>query len=380
MVDHLSVAGSVVYGSRWTSDTFEPSDIRKGKKRHRNVDWTLGDIFGSIIPEDWEQFLPAEWDQYDISFLQDYSTYSNLKKQIRSMIPNYVWHTLPTAIAGPASSTNTASTGVVGSIPPPPEMVLNPNTNLGSCWPLPHRTHGEDDGKITIRLKYPVRVEGITVDHYSGTVSQMDKLSAPRSFVVVGYPPCAAVVDGEEDDGGNECRAMGFDVSNPIQLGSFEYKIVPMPVEEEDEERDVDTWPTRSIQTFPIGSSSSLSSKEKKGETIRNEDNDDGYYTKDELEEEGGSFGNDPPMQQGSCSISSCAPPEDGDEDDDFADDKYANNNNDEGDKGDEVVSAKPMDNKYPAVEAVTIRIIDNWGNPDFTCLYRIRLHGRVMH
>jgi len=380
MVDHLS-AGSVVYGFGWTSDTFEPSDMRKGKKRHRNVDWTLGDVFGSIIPEDWEQFLPAEWDQYDISFLQDYSSYSNLKKQIRSMIPHYVWHTLPTAIAGSASSTNTASTGVVGSIPPPPEMVLNPNTNLGSCWPLPHRPHGEDDGKITIRLKVPVRVEGITVDHYSGTVSQMDKLSAPRSFVVVGYPPCAAVVDGEEEeDGGKECRAVGFDVNNPIQLGSFEYKIVPMPVEdEEDEGRDVETWPTRSIQTFPIGSSSSTSSKEKKGETISKEDDDDDYYTKDELEEDGGNFGNDTPMQQGSCSISSCAPPED-DDDDDNDDDDDDDNNDDEDDEDDKVVSAKTIDNKYPAVEAVTIRIIDNWGNPDFTCLYRIRLHGRVMH
>mmetsp|Transcript_13790 Transcript_13790/g.16235 ORF Transcript_13790/g.16235 Transcript_13790/m.16235 type:complete len:138 (-) Transcript_13790:251-664(-) len=67
------------------------------------------------------------------------------------------------------------------------------------------------------------------------------------------------------------------------------------------------------------------------------------------------------------------------DDDDDDDDDEY-DNNDDEDDKDDKVVSAKAIDNKYPAVEAVTIRIIDNWGNPDFTCLYRIRLHGRVMH
>ena len=29
-----------------------------------------------------------------------------------------------------------------------------------------------------------------------------------------------------------------------------------------------------------------------------------------------------------------------------------------------------------PVVAGVTFQILDNWGNPDFTCLYRFRIHG----
>jgi len=391
MYDHLSTVGSVVYGSEWTSDTFEPSDMRKGKKRHKSVDWTLGYLFGSIIPEDWEKFLPAEWDEYNISFFQDYTSYSNLQKQIRSIVPNYVWHTLPTAIIGSSSSATTTSTGVVGSIPPPPEMVLNPNTNLGSCWPISHRPHGVDDGKITIRLGYPVRLEGITVDHYSGTGSQVDKSSAPRSFVVEGYLPCPVKVadgEGEEQDSGKECRAIGFDATHPIKLGSFEYKIVPRPVvnEEDDGGGDVETWPTRSVQKFSIGSSFSpkaavYSSSSKSSTIIIAKDGmGDDYYSDDQLEEDGGGFGTDTPML-GSCSISSCAPPDNDNDDDDYDDGANSNDgdhdDDDDDDDNDEVVLTKLMDEQYPAIEAVTIRIIDNWGNPDITCLYRIQLHGR---
>jgi Sad1 / UNC-like C-terminal len=29
---------------------------------------------------------------------------------------------------------------------------------------------------------------------------------------------------------------------------------------------------------------------------------------------------------------------------------------------------------------AIQLEILNNWGNPDYTCLYRIRVHGILVH
>lgn len=31
-------------------------------------------------------------------------------------------------------------------------------------------------------------------------------------------------------------------------------------------------------------------------------------------------------------------------------------------------------------VAGITLKILDNWGNHDFTCLYRFRVHGEPIH
>ena len=47
---------------------------------------------------------------------------------------------------------------------------------------------------------------------------------------MVGYPPCKEVDEDEED----ECGERGFDISRPIDLGSFEYQRITVTGREDD--------------------------------------------------------------------------------------------------------------------------------------------------
>jgi len=301
--DHLQNA-MVVYGSDWTSDTFRRKIPKRKVKRLGDVEWR------SYFPEDWERMLPLGWEDWDISFLQNFKSLKNIKR----LIPTSVLHSLPMVITAKLEQSTSYSESI-----PPPEMIFNPNTNLGSCWPMKGT-----NGKITLRLPYPVAVESITVSHYSGTNYKADKLSAPRHFKLTGYPPCS---DGDND---NDCQVIGFDKDDSINLGSFEYRIVPLPSEFDEEGVKP---PTRSSQLFHIGSGSSDNSPILHEE--EEDENDESYGFEDEVT----------PMQ-GSCT-SSCAP--------DFGDLEKEN-----------------------IIEAITIQIHDNWGNPDLTCIYRISLQGEA--
>ena len=60
--------------------------------------------------------------------------------------------------------------------------------------------------------------------------------SAPRWVRVVGFPPCPTNEDDEEGDEGVEdgCRARGFDIERPIDLGSFEYRRITVTGREDE--------------------------------------------------------------------------------------------------------------------------------------------------
>ena len=34
-------------------------------------------------------------------------------------------------------------------------------------------------------------------------------------------------------------------------------------------------------------------------------------------------------------------------------------------------------ENKFPAVDRIVWKIKDNWGNPNWTCVYRLAVHGK---
>jgi len=154
----------------------------------------------------------------------------------------------------------------------------------------------------------------------------------------VGYPPCK-----DEDRDSFSCIKYGFDTdtSAVIDLGSFEYKPVPRvhptSVDNLIEGNEIDgNYPRRSTQTFAVGSGALIldgdvgPNEEKIGEEKEEGDNNDMF---------GG----------GSCSATkpSCGA-------------VYDSNESVE----------------LPPVAAVSIIIDENWGHEDYTCIYRVRIHG----
>jgi len=113
----------------------------------------------------------------------------------------------------------------------------------------------------------------------------------------------------------NECNGMGFDMSDGIELKSVEY--------------DLDG---KTIQTFSLLENQQHLEEEEEG-TPSMEDEEIG----------------------GSCSTETAS------------------------------CSAPPMDlnlNEAPTAEVVSgisLQILDNWGNEDFTCVYRVRVHGEAI-
>jgi len=152
-------------------------------------------------------------------------------------------------------------------------------------------------GQVTIRLPYPIKVESFTLDHVSWRiVTEYTLESAPKKVQVIAYPPC---------DEPERCGALGFDVSEPMQVAQFEYST----------EGSVS-------QTFDSIFVSSTSTPESDHEN--------------EIEEEDGEEG-------GSCSKEAAA-------------------------------CTKPP---HIEVAAITLKVLENHGNPDYTCIYRFRVHGQ---
>lgn len=183
-------------------------------------------------------------------------------------------------------------------------------------------------GQVTLRLRYPVKVRAVTLDHAAASLfgDQEQRKSAPKKVRVFGYPPCwtkkAAVAsdylkdaldqgsDSDEDDveyiRGVCADGLDFDVKKPIVLHDFEYNI---------------TGP--SIQTFYIPLPEKSEGKE----------------------------------AEGSCSkdTGTCGGGLDGTS-----------------------LFAAPdrSDSINEGIGAIRLQVTNNWGNPDYTCIYRFRIHG----
>ena len=382
-----SIKGStIVYGPEWTSDTYhQPHQkqqqhvTKKRQQRQRSMPrmpMTLGKSpIRSYIPQDWERLFPTGWEEWDLDSFVSYLQVSPL-----SYIPPFILHSLPypllsilnqinmdpilsTIGGGVTSGSITTTTGVSTSAPP--ETIFNDNIHLGHCWPF-----AGSNGKVTLRLSSPMIVTGVTIDHAPPVAivsNQVKKKglynqgrSAPRKVSVEGFHPC--------DEGDEECfLGMGFDVTSSVQLSKFEYQLVQHQQQPDDEEEtQVRQEGGEDSSSFIMDTRSSSSSRRRSSQTF---DFGTGikpsYMTEEEEEEEEDTmnemqgFGGGTDPSSGSCSATqpSCG----------F----------DSGDGGDAAASssAAPLNS---AVQALTIHVEDNWGHPDYTCIYRIRVHGQV--
>ena len=182
----------------------------------------------------------------------------------------------------------------------PPEAVLQTKTIPGSCWPMEGSR-----GQFTIRLPYPVFVDLFSVDHVSPLIVPKEvRDTAPKKLKVIGYPPC----DSED------CMALGFDVSDPMDIGIMNY----------DSEGP-------SVQTFESVFAQAANADVDLDDEIEDEEGILGYDNEEVGDEEGGD-----------CSAGATA------------------------------CSSPPV----VAFSGITVKVLENWGNPDYTCIYRFRLHG----
>ena len=214
----------------------------------------------------------------------------------------------------------------------------------------------------------------------------MGEESAPRWVRVVGYPPCPTsmktknklprrVQDNKDDD----CTMWGFDIYSSIDLGTLEYRKINTDEKEKEEEE----YPRfqgdrrRSIQTFAVnggmwkppllfdedGGTSSLDDGSPIQEKREEEEEEDAMET---------TLDDDHALEF--VAPGQCAPPKDenllpscgGDDTTTTTTSTTKLSSNGKGGVGD----------RRSIVKAVSFVVEDNWGNTDYTCLYRVRVHG----
>lgn len=261
------------------------------------------------------QYIPEDWERVLPSGWKEWDI-SILKFFISSPSPQNI---LPSSFyhSLPTYALDLLEMPFQKGVPAPAETIFDANMHLGSCWKMSGRS-----GKVTLKLDKPAVVDSITIDHYPWIPSAHNPkeyaghvYSAPRFVRVQGYPSC----DNDED-----CTAqLGFDGESPINYSSFEYRIDTFS--DENNFSDVGP-PTSSSQTFPI----SLV------DIVDADDDDDNY--------------GEPAFEESSGGCSAVKPTCDG---------------------------APDGTSKAP-VQALTLFIDENWGNPDYTCIYRIRINSKA--
>ena len=383
------------------------------------------------LPEDWERVLDtlshrttttggSSWDEYTPRGAMD------------ALIPDYLYHALGLHGLGRTVSPEVAiSSSGNGGVSGGGGWMAKP---MGQCYPLSMRS--EDDPalsllsrgvmdfdkneeqeadssliigpKYTVRLPYPIHVDAVTLEHRSfplpKSMLENDGLrggeSAPRWVRVVGYPPCSQgkSVHHHNDDGDEECGVRGFDITKPIDLGTFEYQRITVTGREDDygggssnsdgdvEEESGNSDPfsggkrRRSIQTFAVKGGKWKPSSLLEEEGISEDDDDEVQQDEEEYdsldarqcsdgtcEEEDGDPSYDGWEEEETDQESSlpepgqCAPPKDEDSVPSC---------------GGEMDNTSQDTHERQIVEAVSFIIEENWGNSEYTCLYRVRVHG----
>ena len=270
--------------------------------------------------------------------------------------------------------------------------------------------------KYTVRLPYPVHIDAVTLEHRSfplpkGVMADGRRggESAPRWVRVMGFPPCPKVEEMEEGgEDKDECSLRGFDIAKPIDLGSVEYQRITVTGREDDyggsDDDDVmedvednagdnmkassSSRRRRSIQTFAVKGGKWKAPSSIFGSNDASEDEwttsfkssydgaepeqcDDPMSCPPPPEEEEEVVASmpdpEPEEQDESLPAGQCAPPKD-------EDSLPSCGGEGTGDSSSSASSSSSAERQV--VAAVSFIIEENWGNSDFTCLYRVRVHG----
>jgi len=186
-------------------------------------------------------------------------------------------------------------------------------------------------GQVTLRLPYPVKVKAVTLDHASALLFENKKdgrNSAPKHVRVFGYPPCW--VKKEEDSSVKKSDYLDEDDDEEQYVrgicdDGLDFDL-ESPIVLHDIEYDLDG---PSIQTFHIP----LPPEEEEG---------DGASCSEETK----SCGGDDPLGGNNHILYS---------------------------------SSDRTDTINEGVTAIRVEVTDNWGNEDYTCIYRFRVHGDAL-
>ena len=407
------------------------SQISEWANRLNLWEWYTSYKFGNLrpyLPEDWERGLdqlPGDWEKYSPRGIMD------------ALIPDYVHHFLGLSntngfgsafgrTAGPevAITSGWSKSGNAGSTATSAKRSGSPRGGggskpLGNCYPLSMRP--EDDPvvqllsnrnsmnamdlgevessallgpKYTVRLPYPIYIDAVTLEHRSFPMpssvgGSRGGESAPRWFRVVGFPPCPK--NNGHGDREDECGVRGFDHSRPIDLGSFEYHRITVSSKEDeygggddDDEKEEETAAAsldrqRSIQTFAVKggkwkrssilvdhmekpSASPAQASASNADAL--EEEEDADPTQCSLDSLSCQTSQEPISESSSVGAGQCSFPSD----DDDAEPSCGG--------GDLSSSSSSSHVERHMVEAVSFIIEENWGNADYTCLYRVRVHG----
>ena len=284
--------------------------------------------------------------------------------------------------------------------------------------------------RYTVELPYSIYIDAVTLEHRSFPIDHTMKTkkhnyvggeSAPRFVRVVGYPPCPEHDQNETNEelsSRHSCASSQyeFDISSPINLGLLEYQRITTGTTDESEddydgnsssstrsrkinviiENDrykttartkdeellsssvVDGSRHRSIQTFAVKGGLWKPRLLEDDVFSFSSINNDGIATqvknkeKDELVEVIIDDDDNDDENSEIVSPGQCTPPKDEDSLPSCGD-----NNNDISHKKESGRSNNS--NRRRIVKAVSFIVEENWGNADYTCLYRVRVHGDIV-
>lgn len=389
----------------------QQNDMMNGGESNGSIGQKLHDALDNIDIWDWytnfklnsiRNYLPDDWERLLDRYFSSVGTTTTTTNWgdytprgiVDALIPDYIYHAF--------GISNMAGYGSVYGRTASPEVAITAGYSkvggggggggmtggwsakaLGNCYPLSMRpendpilsllsrhTHMEggmevvDEDvsasslvgpKYTVRLPYPIHIDAVSIEHRAFPLPQSvlkDGVrggeSAPRWVKVVGFPPCGDdndKIEAEEEG----CDKLGFDISRPIDLGSFEYHPATVSGREDDygggdgDETSDSVSRRRSIQTFTVkgGMVKESGSEEEGGDDISTDE--------PELE-----------VEDYEIPAGSCAPPKEPDDVPSCGGD----------------MSTSSDQSERQIVSAVSFIIEENWGNNEYTCLYRVRVHG----
>ena len=174
-------------------------------------------------------------------------------------------------------------------------------------------------GQVTIRLPYPVRIDSFTIDHVSSLIVNPTNghETAPKTIRVTGYPPC-------DDNDDMMIMTMTMVLARPWDSKfRIQWKSPKFITTRKDQvvSKRLIVFGRLKRPSFP---KLLLRSRIVAVMMMRDDDDDD---------------------DEDSCSqAASCTAP--------------------------------PRMN----VAGITVKILENWGNPEYTCMYRFRVHGEPAH